>query len=156
MYGCTYGQKISPFYRTSSPIGAPALPPPMKAKEKVEQGKGTADHLIPLGYLFFLLLLLLLLLLRNMVVSKKTSWFQVLFSWLAILFLSDNYLIEKNLISIQKMFFLHDISKKRKWLSLKQKEPNLSLLLRWKQKRTFVRQISRKMNAGLGLDKISE
>ena len=29
-----------------------ALPPPMKTKEKVEQGKGTADHLIPLGYFF--------------------------------------------------------------------------------------------------------
>ena len=25
---------------------------PMKTKEKVEQGKGTADHLMPLGYLF--------------------------------------------------------------------------------------------------------
>ena len=35
-----------------SPIGATALPPPMKTKEKVEQGKGTADHLMPLGYLF--------------------------------------------------------------------------------------------------------
>ena len=42
-------RKISPFYRTSSPIGAAALPPPMKTKEKVEQGKGTADHLMPLG-----------------------------------------------------------------------------------------------------------
>ena len=30
--------KISPFYRTLSPIGAAALPPPMKTKEKVEQG----------------------------------------------------------------------------------------------------------------------
>ena len=47
----TEEQKISPFYRTSSPIGAAALPPPMKTKEKVEQGKGTADHLMPLGYL---------------------------------------------------------------------------------------------------------
>ena len=45
-------QKISPFYSTLSPIGAAALPPPMKTKEKVEQGKGTADHLMPLGYLF--------------------------------------------------------------------------------------------------------
>ena len=33
-------QKISPFYRTLSPIGAAALPLPMKTKEKVEQGKG--------------------------------------------------------------------------------------------------------------------
>ena len=49
----TYGRKISPFYRTLSPIGAAALPPPMKTKEKVEQGKGTADHLMPLGYLFY-------------------------------------------------------------------------------------------------------
>ena len=48
----TNGRKISPFYRTSSPIGAAALPPPTKTKEKVEQGKGTADHLMPLGYLF--------------------------------------------------------------------------------------------------------
>ena len=48
--GRTDGQKISPFYRTLSPIGAAALPPPMKTKEKVEQGKGTADHLMPLGY----------------------------------------------------------------------------------------------------------
>ena len=31
-------------------IGAAALPPPMITKEKVEQGKGTADHLMPLGY----------------------------------------------------------------------------------------------------------
>ena len=37
-------KKIFPFYRTSSPIGAAALPPPMKTKEKVEQGKGTADR----------------------------------------------------------------------------------------------------------------
>ena len=35
----------------SPPIGAAALPPFMKTKEKVEQGKGTADHLMPLGYL---------------------------------------------------------------------------------------------------------
>ena len=47
-------RKISPFYRTSSPVGAAALPPPMKTKVKVEQGKGTADHLMPLGYLFCL------------------------------------------------------------------------------------------------------
>ena len=50
--GRTNKQKISPFYRTLSPIGAAALPPPMKTKEKVEQGKGTADHLMPLAYLF--------------------------------------------------------------------------------------------------------
>ena len=48
----TNGQKISPFYRTLSPIGAAALPPPMQTKEKVEQGKETTDHLMPLGYLF--------------------------------------------------------------------------------------------------------
>ena len=52
-YERTNERKISPFYRTSSPIGAAALPPPMKTKEKVEQGKGTADHLMPLGYLFY-------------------------------------------------------------------------------------------------------
>ena len=49
--GRTDKRKISPFYRTLSPIGAAALPPPMKTKEKLEQGKGTADHLMPLGYL---------------------------------------------------------------------------------------------------------
>ena len=54
--GRTDERKISPFYRTLSPIGDAALPPPMKTKEKVEQGKGTADHLMPLGYLFFVLL----------------------------------------------------------------------------------------------------
>ena len=47
-----YRRKISPFYRTLSPIGATALPSPMKTKEKVKQGKGTADHLMPLGCLF--------------------------------------------------------------------------------------------------------
>ena len=52
--GGTDRQKISPFYRASSTIGAAALPAPMKTKEKVEQGKGTADHLMPLGYLFTL------------------------------------------------------------------------------------------------------
>ena len=41
--------KISPFYRTLSPIGDAALPPPIKTKEKVEQGKRTADHLMPVG-----------------------------------------------------------------------------------------------------------
>ena len=50
----TNKQKISSFYRISSPIGAAALPAPMKTKEKVEQGKGTADHLMPLGYFIVL------------------------------------------------------------------------------------------------------
>ena len=48
------GWKISPFYRTA------ALLPPMKTRE-VEQGKGTADNLMPLGYLFFLSLTMSLL-----------------------------------------------------------------------------------------------
>ena len=52
--GWTDGWKIFPFYRTLSPIGAAALPPPMKTKEKVEQGKGTADHLMPFGYSFLI------------------------------------------------------------------------------------------------------
>ena len=38
-------------FRHGWPIGAAALPSPMKTKKKVEQGKGTADHLMPLGYL---------------------------------------------------------------------------------------------------------
>ena len=50
--GQTNEWKIFPFYGTLSPIGATALPPLMKTKEKVERGKGTADHLMPLGYLF--------------------------------------------------------------------------------------------------------
>ena len=45
-------QKISPFYRTLSPIEAAALPPLMKTKEKVEQDNGNDDHLMPLDYLF--------------------------------------------------------------------------------------------------------
>ena len=40
-----------PILQESPPIWAAALPPPMKTKEKVEQGKGTADYLMPLGYL---------------------------------------------------------------------------------------------------------
>ena len=40
-------QKISPFYKTLPPIGAAALLSPMKTKEKEEQGKGTANHLMP-------------------------------------------------------------------------------------------------------------
>ena len=35
--------------KPAAPIRDAALPPPMKTKEKVEQGKGTADHLMPLG-----------------------------------------------------------------------------------------------------------
>ena len=54
--GRTDKWKISPFYRTLSPIGAAALHPPCKPRKchfkvKVKQGKGTADHLMPLGYL---------------------------------------------------------------------------------------------------------
>ena len=33
-------------------VCAAALPSPMKTKAKVEQGKRTADHLMPLGYFF--------------------------------------------------------------------------------------------------------
>ena len=50
MDGRMGGRIISTFYRTLSPIGAAALLPPMKTKE-VEQGKGTADHLMPFAYL---------------------------------------------------------------------------------------------------------
>ena len=39
-YGQMYGRKISPFYRTSSPIGTAALPPPIKTKEKSRAGQG--------------------------------------------------------------------------------------------------------------------
>ena len=40
----------SPHLKDFVPYRATALPPPMKTKEKVEQGKGTTDHLMPLGY----------------------------------------------------------------------------------------------------------
>ena len=53
MDGWTNKRKISPFYRTLSPIRDAALPPPMKTKEKVEQGKGNADHLIAFGLLIY-------------------------------------------------------------------------------------------------------
>ena len=46
MDGQTDGWKISPFYRTSSPIGAAAQ---LQPKNCVKQGKGTADHMMPLG-----------------------------------------------------------------------------------------------------------
>ena len=49
------GWKISPFYGTSSSIGVAVPLPPIKNRE-VEQGKGTADQLMPLGYLFSLFL----------------------------------------------------------------------------------------------------
>ena len=39
--------KISPFYRTSSPTGAAAQK--RNNKKTIGQGKGTADHLMPLG-----------------------------------------------------------------------------------------------------------
>ena len=50
-------RKISPFYKTLSPIEAAALLSPLKPRKclfkiKVKQGKGTTDHLMPLGYLF--------------------------------------------------------------------------------------------------------
>ena len=37
--GRTYVGKIYPFYRTWSPIGAAAMPPPMKTMKKVEQAR---------------------------------------------------------------------------------------------------------------------
>ena len=49
------GRKIFPFYRTSSLYVAADLPPPMKTEEKVGQGKGFADHLMPLAYLSMLI-----------------------------------------------------------------------------------------------------
>ena len=54
--GRTDKWKISPFYRTLSPIGAAALHPPCKPRKchfkvQVKQGKGTSDHLMALGYL---------------------------------------------------------------------------------------------------------
>ena len=42
-------QKISPFYRTSSPIGAAAPLQPNFNPKTIKRGKGTADHMMPLG-----------------------------------------------------------------------------------------------------------
>ena len=41
-----------PILQDSVPYRGRCPASPMKTKEKVEQGKGTADHLMPLGYLF--------------------------------------------------------------------------------------------------------
>ena len=51
------GQKIPPFYRTLTPTGAAALLLQRKLKPNilesiVRKGKGTADHLMPLGNWF--------------------------------------------------------------------------------------------------------
>ena len=47
----TDGRKISPFYRTLSPIGAAAL---LQPKNCIKRGKGTADHMMPLNKFIFL------------------------------------------------------------------------------------------------------
>ena len=52
----TKGQKISPFYRTSSPIGAAALLYIQVNYQILKQGKGTADLMMPLGDWFFIIL----------------------------------------------------------------------------------------------------
>ena len=54
MDGWTGGQKISPFYWTLSPNGAALLPLKkqrifLKIIKSIEQGKGTAGYLMPLG-----------------------------------------------------------------------------------------------------------
>ena len=49
MDGWTDGRNFSPFYRTSSPIGAAALLPIHVNYQIPKQGKGTADHMMPLG-----------------------------------------------------------------------------------------------------------
>ena len=48
-YGRMDGWKISPFYRTSSPIGAAAPLQPNFNLKTIKRGKGTADHMMPLG-----------------------------------------------------------------------------------------------------------
>ena len=49
------GRNFSPFYRTSSPIGAAALLPIHVNYQIPKQGKGTADHMMPLGDWFLML-----------------------------------------------------------------------------------------------------
>ena len=51
--GRTDGRKISPFYRTSSPIGAAAPLQPNFNPKTIKRGKGTAVHMMPLGDWFF-------------------------------------------------------------------------------------------------------
>ena len=46
-------RKISPFYRTSSPIGAAAPLQPNFNPKTIKRGKSTADHMMPLGAWFF-------------------------------------------------------------------------------------------------------
>ena len=43
------GRNFSPFYRISSPIGTAALLHIHVNYQKLKQGKGTADHMMPLG-----------------------------------------------------------------------------------------------------------
>ena len=43
------GRKISPFYRTLSPIGAAASLQPNFNSKTIKRGKGTTDHMMPLG-----------------------------------------------------------------------------------------------------------
>ena len=45
----TNERKISPFYRTSSPIGAAAPLQPNFNLKTIKRGKGTADHMMFLG-----------------------------------------------------------------------------------------------------------
>merc|ERR1712121_506253 len=47
--GWTDGRKISPFYRTLSPIGAAAPLQPNFNPKTIKRGKGTPDHMMPLG-----------------------------------------------------------------------------------------------------------
>ena len=56
MNGRTDGQKVSLFYRSVSPIGAAVCfslrkPKVNSLQTQVEQGRGTAGHLMPLGLL---------------------------------------------------------------------------------------------------------
>ena len=50
-------QNFSPFYRTLSPIGAAALLYIHINYQLLKQGKGTADHVMPLGDWFLLSIL---------------------------------------------------------------------------------------------------
>ena len=49
-------RKISPFYRTLSPIGGAA---PLQPKNCIKQGKGTTDHMMPLGARFLFTIMIL-------------------------------------------------------------------------------------------------
>ena len=89
-----------PILQDFVPYRGAVLPPPMKIKEKVEQGKGTADHLMPLGYFipsflpsFLSSFLPLFLYLPSLFLSSFSSFLLLLFSLFLLLLLFSFFLL---------------------------------------------------------------